>query len=223
MSASASAPARVLVVAGGDAPPDPRLAGILPTCDVVVAADSGLHHAMALGVRVDLVIGDFDSVRDDAVEAIVRTGALLERFPAAKDKTDLELALDHARAVGGPGARLVVVASVAGRLDHALANLLVLASPSYADCAVDAFVDRWRVLVLRDETRTFPVRPGATVTLLVIDAHAVRVTTTGLRYPLVDEPVLRSSTRGVSNVAEGDEVTVTVDGGVLFVLHEWAD
>lgn len=220
---SAPPAVRVLVVAGGDAAPVPELVGVLPPCDVVVAADSGLHHALALGVRVDLVIGDFDSVRDDAVDRIVATGAVLERFPVAKDKTDLELALDHARGMAGAGAHLVVVASVAGRLDHALANLLVLASPSYADCVVDAYVDRWRVAVVRDGSRSFAVRPGATVTLLVIDTHAARVTTEGLRYPLVDEPVLRSSTRGVSNVAESGEIRVTVDGGVLFVLHEWAD
>jgi thiamine pyrophosphokinase len=218
-----SPPVRVLVVAGGDAPPEAGLAAVLPACDLVVAADSGLHHAQTLGVRVDLVIGDFDSVRDDAIDEVARAGAVLERFPVAKDKSDLELALDRARGMAGAGAHLVVVASVAGRLDHALANLLVLASPSYADCAIDAFVDRWRVRVLRDETRSFAIRPGATVTLLVIDTHAARVTTEGLRYPLDDEPVLRSSTRGVSNVAERDTVTVTVDGGVLFVLHEWAD
>lgn len=211
------------MVAGGDTAPEPTLAARLPACDVVIAADSGLHHALVLGIRPTIVIGDFDSVRDDAVNEVVRTGAVLERFPVAKDKTDLELALDHARAVAGGGAHLVVVASVGGRLDHGLANLLVLASPGLADCTVDAYVDRWHVAVLRDETRRMAVRPEATVTLLVIDTHAARVSTRGLRYPLVDEPLLRSSTRGVSNVAERDEIEVAVDGGVLFVLHEWAD
>ncbi len=216
-------PTRVLVVAGGDVPPEPSLAGVLPTCDVVIAADSGLHHALALGRRPQIVIGDFDSVADDAVDDILRTGALLERFPVAKDKTDLELALDHARDLAGAGAHLVVVASVAGRLDHGLANVLVLASPSYADCTVDAYVDRWHVAVVRDGTRRFAVRVGATVTLLLVDTHAAAVTTRGLRYALDGDTLLRSSTRGVSNVAEAGEIEVSVDGGVLFVLHEWAD
>jgi thiamine pyrophosphokinase len=213
----------VLVVAGGDVPPEPALAGALPEVDLVIAADSGLHHALRLGRRPHIVIGDFDSVADDAVDDIVRTGAVLERFPVVKDKTDLELALDHASDLAGPGAHLVVVASVAGRLDHGLANLLVLASPTYADCTVDAYVDRWHVAVVRDGARRVAVHAGTTVTLLLVDSHAARVTTRGLRYALDGETLLRSSTRGVSNVAEAGEIEVEVDGGVLFVLHEWAD
>ena len=51
-------PTRVLVVAGGDVPPEPALAGVLPATDLVIAADSGLHHALALGRRPQIVIGD---------------------------------------------------------------------------------------------------------------------------------------------------------------------
>ena len=37
--------------------------------DLVIAADSGLAHARALGVHVDLVIGDLDSVDPAALDA----------------------------------------------------------------------------------------------------------------------------------------------------------
>jgi thiamine pyrophosphokinase len=211
------------VVAGGDTAPHAGLAAVLPRCDAVVAADSGVHHALALGLHVDVVVGDLDSARADDVARAARAGAVIERFPAEKDQTDLELALDRARVLGGPGARLVVVASVGGRLDHALANLLVLANDAWAGCSVEAFVDRWRVHLVRDETQRIATRPGATVTLLVVDAPAARVTTEGLQYPLRDEPLQRFSTRGVSNVALGGSCTVRVAGGALFVLHEWAD
>jgi thiamine pyrophosphokinase len=212
-----------LVIAGGQSGPPAALARRLGLFDVVIAADSGVHHAQALGVPIDLVVGDFDSVTDAAVALAVADGATLERFPTAKDQTDLELAVDRAVEVGGAGAHVVVVASVAGRLDHALANLLLLTSPAYAECRVDAFVDRWLVSVLRDETRTFVSTPEQTVTLLVVHPEGARIATQGLAYPLRDEVVYRSSTRGVSNVALGDLFEVRVDGGVLLVLREWAD
>lgn len=214
---------RILVVAGGETAPPTALRAALPRVDLVVAADSGVHHARALGLHVDHVVGDLDSVRAADLDAAVGAGAQVERFPAEKDQTDLELALERASALGGPGSSLVVVASAGGRLDHALANLLVLAAPEWAGCAVEAFVDRWHLQVLRDESRTFSTRPGAMVTLLVLDAPSVRVTTDGLQYPLRDEPLRRFSTRGVSNVALGTACSVRVTGGVLFVLHEWAD
>lgn len=213
----------VLVVAGGDTAPQAALTGVLPTCHAVVAADSGVHHARALGVHVDVVVGDFDSATAADLDAAAHDGATFERFPVAKDQTDLELALDRAAALGGPGARLVVVASVGGRLDHALANVLLLASPSYADHLVEAFVDRWHLTVVRDRTSALRTRPGETVTILVLDEPTVRVRTSGLAYPLRDEPLARFSTRGVSNVAEHDTCTVTATGGALLVLREWAD
>ena len=214
---------RVLVVAGGDERPLSALSSRLGSFDVVIAADSGVHHAQSLGLHIDLVVGDFDSVSEDAVARAVADGAVLDRFPAAKDQTDLELAIDRAFEEGGHGAEIVVVASVSGRLDHALANLLLLASPSYATCRVSAYVDRWSVSVLRDETRTFLTAPDRTVTLLVVHPEGVRVETRGLAYPLRDEVVYRSSTRGVSNITVGDEFEVRVAGGVLLVLREWAD
>lgn len=214
---------RVLVVAGGEEPPPATLADQLGPFDVVIAADSGVHHAQSMGIRIDVVVGDFDSVTDDAVACAVAAGAVLERFPVAKDQTDLELAIDRAVELGGDGAQIVVVASVAGRLDHALANLLLLASPSYEHVRVDAYVDRWLVSVLRDEVRAFSTRPDKTVTLLVVHPAGAHVETEGLAYPLRDELVHRSSTRGVSNVTLGDEFEVRVRGGVLLVLREWAD
>lgn len=213
----------VVVVAGGDTPPHVGLRAVLPTPDLVVAADSGVHHARLLGMHVDVVVGDLDSATPDDLAHATAEGAAIERFPVAKDQTDLELALDRAAVLGGAGATLVVVASIGGRLDHALANLLVLAAPAYAAHRVEAFVDRWHVSLVRDEERELTTRPGATVTLLVLDEPSLRVRTEGLAYPLHDEPLLRFSTRGVSNVADGDRCRVAARGGALFVLREWAD
>ena len=59
---------RALVVAGGEAPTPALLAGV-GTWDLAVAADSGLDHAAALGVAVDLVVGDLDSVSPERLDS----------------------------------------------------------------------------------------------------------------------------------------------------------
>ncbi len=81
-----------LVFAGGDPPPANAREGLGPV-DLVIAADSGLHHALAFGADVDFVVGDLDSADPQAVNAAVAAGASVVRHPAAKDATDLELAL----------------------------------------------------------------------------------------------------------------------------------
>jgi thiamine pyrophosphokinase len=50
----------VVVVAGGD-PPAPAAALAVPLGARVVAADKGLEHALALGLEVNVAVGDFDS------------------------------------------------------------------------------------------------------------------------------------------------------------------
>jgi thiamine pyrophosphokinase len=213
----------IVVVAGGVTPPRPGLRRLLPEAPaLVVAADSGVVHAEQLGLDIDLVVGDLDSVERAALARAVTAGALVDRHRPDKDKTDLELALDAAAERSTPGGSVVVVASVGGRLDHGLANLLLLAAPAYAHLRVDAYVDAWHVTVVRREAR-LAVRPGGLVTLLPVGGDAHGVATRHLAYPLVGETLAAGTSRGVSNVADGEEVVVAVDAGVLLVLREWAD
>jgi thiamine pyrophosphokinase len=184
-----------LVFAGGD-PPAP---GGLPATvgsDLVIAADSGLAHARALGVRVDLVIGDLDSVDPDELAAAVAEGAAVERHPEAKDATDLELALDAAFDRGATAVHVVGVGG--GRLDHFLGNVLLLASPRYAAARVDAHVAGAHITLVHDHV-DLEGTPGGFCSLLPLGGPAEGVRTDGLRFPLHRETLAPGTTRGVSN------------------------
>jgi thiamine pyrophosphokinase len=201
----------VVVVAGGD-PPRRDAALAVPAGAPVIAADGGLEHAVALGLHVATVVGDFDSVHADALSRATAAGTLAVRHPEAKDATDLELALDAALELRP--ARVLVVSGDGGRLDHLLATLLLLASPRYADVQVDAEVGAASVHVVRRE-RILRGRPGALVSLLPLHGAAEGVRTEGLEYPLAGERLEPGSSRGVSNVFVGESARVTVEQGVL--------
>src|SRR3954466_6865419 len=117
----------VVIVAGGELPAGalPDLTASLPPALTVIAADGGVDRAHALGLRVDVAIGDFDSVTASGLDAAEAAGARIERHPVGKDATDLELALDAAMAL--LPSRIVVVGSDGGRLDHLLGSVLLLA------------------------------------------------------------------------------------------------
>ncbi|MGI9119082.1 MAG: thiamine diphosphokinase [Acidimicrobiales bacterium] len=206
---------RAIVLAGGD-PVEAELADELPAGAYVIAADSGVEQAERLGLVIDLAVGDFDSVRPASLEAAEAAGCRVERHPVAKDHTDLELGLLAARAWGADA--VTVVGGHGGRLDHFLANALVLASEDMATMSVEARMGPGRLLVVRDHAR-LEGRPGDLVTLLALGGPARGVRTDGLRYPLAGDDLHTGSTRGVSNEMAGEVATVTVATGVLLVVR----
>ena len=203
-----------IVFAGGD-PPPPHVLDGLPAAGVVIAADSGLDHALALGVHVDVVVGDLDSVTPASLQRARDAGTRVEQHPEAKDFTDLELALDAARARGA--ARVVVVGGSGGRLDHFLANALALTRRDLADLQVEARFGEADVVVVRSEVTLRGVS-GGIVSLRPVGGPAHGITTSGLRYPLRGETLHPGSTRGVSNELLGTEAQVSLTDGVLLAI-----
>jgi thiamine pyrophosphokinase len=168
-----------------------------------------------LGLEVDLVVGDFDSVDPDALAAAEHRGVAVERHPAAKDQTDLELAVIAAQRRGAT--RVIIVGSSGGRIDHELANTMLLGSRDYAALHLEAISHRGRIVAVHDRIEIAGTL-GALVTLLAVGGPARGVTTRGLQYPLQDETLEPGSTRGVSNVLVESVATVEVTAGVVLAL-----
>jgi len=198
----------VLIVANSADPAEVMAGGVH---DVVIAVDGGLGAAVAAGRSVDVIVGDMDSVDPDQRRACAAREVVAR---PDKDETDLELALAEAAALGGR--TIHVVAASGGRLDHAVANTAVLASPRWRDRCVSASIGRARLWVVHDCT-VLPLEEGSTVGLQAIGGPAV-VSTEGLAYPLHRESLDPFGGRGVANVVRSAPAVVTVDAGVVVAL-----
>jgi len=208
-----------VVVAGGDAPLA-HVRELVPDGAYVIAADSGHDHARALGIVVHRIVGDLDSADPRAVEIAVAGGAELEAHPPEKDATDLELALHAAMEWGVRD--VLVIGGYGGRLDHLLANALVIAAPEFASMHVRAYLGAAIVTVVHTEATIMGV-PGDVCSLLAVGSLATDVRTTGLRYPLDGGELRPGSTLGVSNELVADAATITVGSGTVLVIQpEWS-
>ena len=203
-----------LVFAGGD-PPPAIVAARLPRDALVIAADSGLDHAVALGRAVDLIVGDLDSVDPDLLAAARAAGTPVESHPRDKDETDLELALAAAMTRGAQA--VTVVGGAGGRLDHVLANLAVLASPRFRRLRLDGWIGSAYVAVVRDDVAVRG-RPGSLLTLIPLGGPAGGIRTEGLRYPLTDGDLDVGTTRGVSNEFIAPSARIRVRTGTLLAI-----
>jgi thiamine pyrophosphokinase len=192
---------------------------VLPRGTLVIAADGGLAQAEALGRRVDVVVGDMDSVAPKTLERARDAGAEIERHPRDKDATDLQLALDRAVAAGCD--RVIVVGGDGGRLDHLLGNALVLIRDAYKSVAVEWWTRHDRATVVRSGRRPVAISGtrGDLVSLLPLAGPAQGVSTTGLRWALDDEDLEPGTTRGISNELTGPQATVSVRSGTVLAVH----
>ncbi|AWN24488.1 thiamine diphosphokinase [Deinococcus irradiatisoli] len=201
------------ILVGGRLTLTPALAA-LPRPDIVIAADGGARHAAALGVRIDAWVGDFDSSQDLTLDAP------REVYPAAKDSTDAELAVQVARQRGAT--ELVVLGAFGGRFDHAFALAL-------GACRLSA--EGLPVTLHSGDEAGYPLLPGEPVQLeleagqifSVLAASALRgLNLRGARWPLHGAEVPLGSGWTVSNEAAGGPLTAEVSAGValLTVLSE---
>ncbi len=208
-------PHTLLVLAGGTSP-SPDALRALPPAAMCIAADSGLDHARVLGLIPDLLIGDLDSVSAESLAWAEREGVPIHRYPADKDQTDLELALSHA--VELEPARIVVAGIGGGRLDHFLANFMVLAQRRFAGPDIDGLIDGALISVVHRQ-RALSGRRGELISLLPAHGDAVGVSTTGLRWPLHDETLRAGTSRGVSNLFADEAASVSLEHGTLLAIQ----
>ena len=185
----------------------------------VIAADGGLRHLLPLGHRPDALIGDLDSLPAGVV-AEEAAGRVI-RHPRDKDETDLELALLYAVAQY-PGHEVLILGGFGGRLDHMLANILVLAHPRLLGQPIRFVDDResaWLLTADPPGATTIHGAPGDIVSLLPLGGPAHVLATTGLRWPLQDETLHFGPARGVSNEMTAPMATVRLGTGVVLCVQ----
>lgn len=202
------------VIVTGGAPIAPSVTSDLPEIVWVVAADSGLDHARSLGLGVDVVVGDLDSVSTDALAAFPGP---VERHPPDKDRTDLDLALGLV-ACHGHIERVIVVGGGGGRLDHLLGNVAVLASPRYSHLRIEWLTGSDRAHVVWDHV-TLHGCSGDPISLIPIGGPVTGVTTEGLRWALRSADLDPGTSLGISNEMVGSVASVTVTGGRLLAVQ----
>jgi thiamine pyrophosphokinase len=201
----------VLIFAGGDHL-RPELASELPVPDLVVAADSGYEAAISLGYRVDVVVGDMDSITTSPLPDHV----IVDRHPTDKDQTDLDLAIELA--IREDPGRIVIVGGTGGRHDHELATAGLICSSRWEQVEeIDWISSRSRSHVVR-KRRMVHGDVGARVTLLPVGGGVEGITTRGLQWDLSDAHLPPGSTRGVSNVMRAPVADISTSAGCLLVI-----
>ncbi len=208
--------AHVVVVIGGGEVSATAVASV--RADTVIAADSGLDHAVAAGLRPSMLVGDLDSISASGRMWAYAHELVIDVQPADKDLTDTELAIAAALAVPDVS-RLTMLGGVGDRLDHLLAVLLALGQPGLAGLhGVRAWIgDTECVVVHPGRTATLELEVGRTFSVLALHGPAGGVCVRGARWELTDADLAPTQARGVSNEAK-EQTMISVATGVITVI-----
>ena len=183
--------------------------------DLCIAADSGFANAKALGDRVDIALGDFDSLAG-GVDSIPETVEKIT-IPAEKDETDTQLAVNVAIAKGAE--EIVIIGGLSGRLDHTLSNLAIL--EALFDLGISAMIldGRNRARYIRSTSTLIPRSGYKYLSLIAADEKVKGVSVEGCKYPLKNKNLTRKYQYTVSNEINENCALVSVKRGGLFVLE----
>ncbi len=176
-----------------------------------IYCDGGLYHEEKLGVKPDLIIGDFDS------HPVPETEVELIKLPTEKDDTDSVYAVKEAIKRGFT--EFVLVGALGKRFDHSLGNmaiLIMLEKQGLSGMIIDDYseisiISHGNIAEIGYDFSFFSVLPAG--------GDARGVTIEGAKYNVKDADLTMDFPIGISNeVVPGGRATVTVREGKLFII-----
>ncbi|NPV44644.1 MAG: thiamine diphosphokinase [Firmicutes bacterium] len=183
--------------------------------DFIICADGGIKHASKAGIDPHAIIGDFDSAAPETLTLFKQKGIPIIRYPANKDKSDTELALDYA--VENGYKELLLIGGFGDRMDHSLANIMLLISLSLKGFKVRAIDEKNDLQVCLDEVK-ITGKEGDYISLIPITSKVIGVTTHGLFYRLKNADLEFGSSLSLSNRLTAENGWVKIQDGVLLVI-----
>ncbi|GAB2560924.1 thiamine diphosphokinase [Spirosoma areae] len=205
-----------LIIANGEACQPELLGQLLEWSPMVVVLDSAIWRVLDLGIKIDVLLGDFD--RDLDLNAIRAQQYPLEIVHTPdQNKTDLDKGIEYLIDCGFPAVNIVW--ATGRRADHSLTNMT----------SIVRYKDQIRIVLLDDHSRIFPLvgrfekwyEAGTPVSLIPVGT-VTGFTSEGLKYNLQDATLTLGYYTSSSNEAAQDGfVRIEAKTGDLLVMECW--
>lgn len=204
----------------GDGPQDdlPHLKQYEAEVDIWIGADRGALAIINEGLVLHEAIGDFDSVTNEEREVIFSKALHKQTYAAAKDATDLELALEQAFFLQAKTIYLFGVTG--GRFDHTFINVQFLYNILKQDCR-GIIVDRYNEIELLEAGvhTVYRKKRYQYVSFVPFTEKVTNISLSGFRYPLENYDEIWGTTRLISNEFVEDKGKLSFSNGLLLMVQ----
>lgn len=185
---------------------------------LTICCDGAIRYLERLNIQPDMIMGDMDSADAAGLERFSGNGVKILKYRQDKDATDTQLALECA--LGVKPEAIEIWGALGGRIDHALANLFLLKLGEKAGIKT-SLVDEYCEIFTVGKEASLDEASGQTVSLFALGSKAEGVSLHGFKYPLDNEVLEMTSSRGISNVVVDSPATINISSGSLLVVRYW--
>ena len=183
----------------------------------IIIADGGARLLMKYGLGADILLGDLDSIGEEALTYIKEHEIEVKKFPAKKDFTDTELALSYL--VDEEYKDIVILGALGTRLDHELANLMNLKKLYKKGIRAKIEDDYNEVIYVEEGSYDFE-KTNKKYFSLINAGDRMNFTTKGFYYEVEDLEInSENPSRGVSNEMVGEKATIKINSGSAFIIQ----
>lgn len=205
-----------LIIANGEACSWDLLAQLLEWSPFIVVLDGAINRVLDLGIKIDVLLGDFDSSLNHEEIRQAQHPVEFVHTPD-QEKTDLEKACDFLLERGHQAVN--VVWATGRRADHTITNITNIVR----------FRGKLKIVLLDDYSKIFLLDhqyekwyPAQTPLSLIPVGTVSGIRTSGLTYNLSDESLQIGYRTGSSNEAAQDGlVKISYTSGDLLLMECW--
>ena len=188
----------------------------------LIACDKGYEVCERLGVKPDLLIGDFDSAEAGVYESASRADVKIVKLNPVKDDTDAEAALDIAINKTNSGDEIYLLGATGKRLDHFLGNISLIGKGLKADRKVVMLDIYNSIKMIKPGDKYCITREsqfGKYISVFPYMGPVRGLNMTGFKYPVSDGFIEGFNTLTVSNELTEEQGCINIEEGILIVIE----
>ena len=202
------------IFAGGDTVSKENIDYDKAADSLVICADKGFALAQSIGVKVDIVMGDFDSY---SMKPEYADNFVVLSFPPEKDDTDLMLAIKEG--FNQHCSDFTIYGALGGRFDHTIASVQSLAYIVNHGGTGRIISDTDRVEIVPAGKYEAECKEGTYFSLFAYSDDVQGLTVKGTKYN-VENAILKSDfPLGVSNEIIDDKAEISFEKGLLMMIY----
>lgn len=187
--------------------------------DCIIAVDGGLDLLFKHNIVPHLVIGDFDSVSQEAKDKLHNHPSIIQVAPE-KDETDTELALNWC--FDKKFTNIRIVNSMQERFDHCLGIIAHLEYGFDSNLQIQVVSSKQLMYFAnKHENLDYPI--NTTFSLCPVSESVQGVETLNCYYPLKKETLYRNKSRGISNLISQHPAKISFTEGKLLIIIQLQD